>query len=76
MTCQCICHCKNEASGLPAPVHIPELCLACDLMQALNSQYHGLPYVPPAYKELEPEIAIPQEQKDAAIRQAVEGAIG
>lgn len=69
MKCQCICNCKEDACE--DPNRIPELCIACNLCDALGSARHGLPYVAPVYKPLEPLAPVTDQQKDAAIQEWV-----
>jgi hypothetical protein len=73
MTCQCKCKCQQEASG--DTNRTPELCLACDLCDALGSDKHGLPYVAPAWKPVEPSVPISDAAKDKAIEIALDGLI-
>lgn len=68
MTCKCICNCKQEADDA-------DLCAACGLCAKLDTSAipkHGLPYVPTVWPELEPEVPISKEQKDRAIKNAVD----
>lgn len=74
MICQCICKCPEEASG--DNFRVPELCVACSLCDAMGSDRHGLPYVAPVYKPLEPEVPITNAQKDAAIDSAAADMLG
>jgi hypothetical protein len=46
----------------------PQLCLACDLCDALGSDKHGLPYTPAPIIKLDPLVPISDAQKDAALQ--------
>lgn len=71
MTCECICHCQNQANDTAQP----RLCMACSLCDALGGSQHGLPYVPTVWPKLDPEVPVSDAMKDQAIENDLDGAI-